>query len=79
MLTSVAVGADATSVPASRTCNTALTIALCASKSTGNFSVAWYELPTGFTAMGDGHFQGSRLGVDYSYAIVCKNAAGAIS
>ena len=42
-------------------------------------TIAQGAMPTGFTAMGDGHFQGSRLGVDYSYAIVCKNAAGAIN
>jgi hypothetical protein len=33
-------------------------------------------MPTGFSLMGDGHFHGSRLGVDYNYAIVCKSAAG---
>jgi hypothetical protein len=33
-------------------------------------------MPTGFSLMGDGHFHGSRLGVDYNYALVCKSAAG---
>lgn len=32
----------------------------------------------GFSLSGDGHFQGSRLGLDYSYAITCKNAAGVV-
>lgn len=32
----------------------------------------------GFTLMGDGHFEGSRLGLDYSYTITCKDAAGVI-
>ncbi|HET7504793.1 MAG TPA: hypothetical protein VFK02_27410 [Kofleriaceae bacterium] len=35
-------------------------------------------VPQGFTLMGDGHFQGSRLGVDYSYAITCKSLAGVV-
>lgn len=39
-------------------------------------TIALGAMPTGFTLSGDGHFQGSRLGVDYSYSIVCKNAAG---
>jgi hypothetical protein len=33
-------------------------------------------MPAGFSLMGDGHFQGTRLGLSYSYAIVCKNVAG---
>jgi hypothetical protein len=33
-------------------------------------------VPQGFTLMGDGHFQGSRLGVDYSYAITCTSLVG---
>jgi hypothetical protein len=33
--------------------------------------------PAGFTLQGDGHFHGSRLGVDYGYAITCTNLAGA--
>ena len=34
-------------------------------------------MPAGFSATGSGQFRGSRLGVDYEYAITCKNAAGA--
>jgi hypothetical protein len=34
-------------------------------------------MPAGFSATGSGHFRGNRLGVDYDYAITCKNAAGA--
>ena len=41
-------------------------------------TIAQGAMPTGFTLMGDGHFHGTRLGVDYSYAIVCKTAAGAV-
>jgi hypothetical protein len=33
--------------------------------------------PAGFALQGDGHFHGSRLGIDYSYAITCQNLAGA--
>jgi hypothetical protein len=33
-------------------------------------------LPPGISLMGDGHFHGSRLGVDYNYALTCKSAAG---
>jgi hypothetical protein len=35
-------------------------------------------MPPGFSLTGDGHFHGSRLGVDYSYAITCKNLAGTV-
>jgi len=41
-------------------------------------AIAQGTTPQGFTLMGDGHFQGSRLGVDYSYAITCKSAAGVV-
>jgi hypothetical protein len=41
-------------------------------------TIAQGAMPTGFTLMGDGHFHGTRLGVDYSYSIVCKSAAGAV-
>lgn len=41
-------------------------------------TIAQGAMPQGFTLMGDGHFQGSRLGVDYSYAITCKTAAGIV-
>lgn len=33
-------------------------------------------MPPGFSLMGDGHFHGTRLGVDYNYAITCKSATG---
>jgi hypothetical protein len=33
-------------------------------------------LPQGISLMGDGHFHGSRLGVDYNYSLTCKTAAG---
>jgi hypothetical protein len=33
-------------------------------------------MPAGISLMGDGHFHGSRLGVDYSYALTCKTVAG---
>jgi len=33
-------------------------------------------VPTGISVMGDGHFQGSRLGVTYNYSLTCKTAAG---
>jgi hypothetical protein len=36
-------------------------------------------MPAGFSLTGNGHFQGSRLGVDYDYAITCKNLAGTVS
>jgi hypothetical protein len=29
--------------------------------------------------MADGHVHGSRLGVDYSYAVTCKTAAGVVA
>jgi hypothetical protein len=41
-------------------------------------TIAQGGMPTGFTLMGDGHFQGSRLGVDYSYSLTCKSAAGVV-
>jgi hypothetical protein len=44
---------------------------------TDSVTIAQGAMPTGFTLMGDGHFQGTHLGLDYSYAIVCKSAAGA--
>jgi hypothetical protein len=33
-------------------------------------------VPQGISLMGDGHFQGTRLGVDYNYSLTCKTAAG---
>lgn len=41
-------------------------------------TIAQGAMPTGFTLSGDGHFRGTRLGVDYSYAITCKTATGAV-
>lgn len=43
---------------------------------TDSVTISLGAMPTGFALMGDGHFHGSRLGVDYNYAIVCKSAAG---
>jgi uncharacterized lipoprotein NlpE involved in copper resistance len=40
-------------------------------------TIALGGMPLGFALQGDGHFRGNRLGVDYSYAIACKNLAGA--
>ncbi len=45
---------------------------------TDSVTIAQGTMPTGFTLMGDGHFQGTHLGLDYSYGIVCKSAAGAV-
>jgi hypothetical protein len=36
-------------------------------------------MPQGISLMGDGHFHGSRLGVDYNYSLTCKTAAGIAS
>lgn len=33
-------------------------------------------MPLGFTLTGDGHFQGSHLGIDYSFDVNCKNLTG---
>lgn len=41
-------------------------------------TIAQGTMPTGFTLMGDGHFQGTHLGLDYSYSIVCKSVAGVV-
>lgn len=41
-------------------------------------SLALGTIPLGFSLQGDGHFQGTRLGVDYSYAITCKSLAGVV-
>jgi hypothetical protein len=35
-------------------------------------------MPQGFSLTGDGHFHGSRLGVDYNYSITCKSATGVV-
>jgi hypothetical protein len=40
-------------------------------------SISLGAMPAGFSLTGNGHFHGSRLGVDYDYAITCKNATGA--
>ena len=44
---------------------------------TDSANIALGTMPAGFTLQADGHIQGSRLGVNYSYAITCKNLAGA--
>jgi len=41
-------------------------------------TIAQGAMPTGFTLLGDGHVQGTHLGLDYSYDIVCKTVAGAV-
>jgi hypothetical protein len=41
-------------------------------------TIAQGAMPQGFTLSGDGHFHGTRLGVDYSYSLTCKNAAGVV-
>ena len=35
--------------------------------------------PPGLNHTGSGHFHGTRLGVDYDYAITCKNLAGTVN
>lgn len=42
-------------------------------------AIALGETPPGFAVLGDGHMQGSRLGVDYSYMMSCKTAAGVVA
>jgi hypothetical protein len=44
---------------------------------TDSVTIALGTMPAGFALRGDGHFQGNRLGLDYTYAITCKNLAGA--
>lgn len=39
-------------------------------------NIALGTMPVGFALSGNGHFQGSRLGVAFDYAITCKNLAG---
>ena len=41
-------------------------------------TIAQGTMPSGFSLMGDGHFHGTRLGVDYNYAITCKSITGAV-
>jgi hypothetical protein len=41
-------------------------------------SLAQGTMPTGFTLTADGHFNGTRLGVDYDYSLVCKSATGTV-
>lgn len=40
--------------------------------------IAQGSMPSGFSLMGEGHFHGTRLGVDYNYAITCKGITGAV-
>jgi hypothetical protein len=44
---------------------------------TDSVKIALGAMPGGFALAGDGHIHGSRLGLDYSYAITCKNLTGA--
>jgi hypothetical protein len=39
-------------------------------------NIALGTMPLGFALSGDGRFEGSRLGVEFSYMITCKNLAG---
>jgi len=39
-----------------------------------SISLSLGTLPTGISIMGDGQFQGSRLGVNYKYTLTCKTA-----
>jgi hypothetical protein len=39
-------------------------------------NIALGTVPVGLSLQGSGHYQGSRLGLDYSYAITCKSLAG---
>jgi hypothetical protein len=41
-------------------------------------NLALGTMPLGFSLAGDGHIQGNRLGVNYSYAISCKSLAGVV-
>jgi hypothetical protein len=43
---------------------------------TDSVKIALGAMPGGFAVTADGHIQGSRLGLDYSYAITCKNLTG---
>jgi hypothetical protein len=41
-------------------------------------TIAVGAMPSGFSLTGDGHFHGTRLGVDYNYSIACKSATGVV-
>jgi hypothetical protein len=43
---------------------------------TDSVKLALGAMPGGFALAADGHIHGSRLGVDYSYAITCKSLTG---
>jgi hypothetical protein len=43
---------------------------------TDTVTISLGAMPSGFSLMGNGHFHGNRLGLDYDYAITCKNLAG---
>jgi hypothetical protein len=45
---------------------------------TDSVTISLGAMPSGFSLMGNGHFHGSRLGLDYDYAITCKNLAGTV-
>lgn len=36
------------------------------------------DLPLGFALASDGHIRGARLGLDYNYALICKDISGTI-
>ena len=40
--------------------------------------IARGDLPLGFTLAGDGHARGGRFGLDYDYAVTCKDLAGTV-
>jgi hypothetical protein len=42
-------------------------------------SLALGVMPQGISLMGDGHFHGNRLGVDYNYSLTCKTVAGIVA
>jgi|SRR3954469_3483369 hypothetical protein len=44
---------------------------------TDSVKIALGAMPGGFSLSADGHVHGSRLGVDYNYALSCKDSAGA--
>ena len=45
---------------------------------TDTVTISLGAMPSGFSLTGNGHFHGSRLGLDYDYAITCKNVAGTV-
>jgi hypothetical protein len=43
---------------------------------TDTVSLSLGVVPAGISLMGNGHFHGTRLGVDYDYSLTCKTLAG---